>query len=352
MGGKTWYRLFPICVLGCLNAHAASPVWAVRGDHNTVYLAGSVHLLKANDSGLPTAFDRAYAGSRALVMELDLGKVDPMEAAGWMMEHGSLPPGTNLRKTIGDERYRRVSTEATRLGLPMEMADQFSPWVLGLQLTELEYARLGFDAQSGVEEQLQHRAQADGKPTSGLETLPEQLGVFETLSPEEQAKFLDMIVTEMREVDSDTKAVVAAWRAGDAAKLASLLGDEYKSFPALYRTLVSERNKRWIPMNRKAPEGQRELLRRGRGAAPGWGRRAARAHPARWIQGRTVELKKFSSRPVSQPDPAGLHKAATVQTPSESSTPTRTTRQTRRTDSAGCVAASPMRAAISRARSV
>jgi uncharacterized protein YbaP (TraB family) len=180
-------------------------------------------------------------------MELDLGKVDPMEAAGWMMQHGTLPQGSNLRQAIGEERYRRVSTEASRLGLPMEMAGQFAPWVLGLQLLELQYAQLGFDSQSGVEEQLEHRAQADGKPTSGLETLSEQLGVFETLSPEDQAKFLDLVVTEMRDVGSDTQAVIAAWRAGDAAKLAALLGDEYKSFPALYRTLVTDRNRRWLP---------------------------------------------------------------------------------------------------------
>src|SRR6185312_17284313 len=228
-------------------AHAASPVWAIHGDHNTVYLAGSVHLLKANDARLPSAFDQAYAGSRALVMELDLGKVDPMQAAGWMMEHGTLPEGSNLRQAIGEERYRRVSAAATRLGMPMEMANQFAPWVLGLQLMELQYTQLGFDSQSGVEQQLEHRAQTDGKPTSGLETLQEQLGVFETLTSEQQARFLDLVVTEMRDVGSDTQSVITAWRTGDAAKLAALLGDEYKSFPALYRTLVSDRNKRWVP---------------------------------------------------------------------------------------------------------
>jgi len=40
--------------------------------------------------------------------------------------------------------------------------------------------------------------------------------MFETLSPEEQARFLDLVVTEMHDVDSDTRAVVTAWRAGDA----------------------------------------------------------------------------------------------------------------------------------------
>ena len=256
MGRKTCRGLLALGLLCCLTAHAGSPVWVIRGEHNTVYLAGSVHLLKANDSVLPGAFDRAYAGSRTLVMELDLGKVDPLAAAGWMMDHGTLPAGSNLRKAIGDERYRRVAAEAERLGLPMEMADQFAPWVLGLQLMELQYAQLGFDSQSGVEQQLEQRAQTDGKPTTGLETLSQQLGLFEALSPEEQARFLDLVVTEMHDVGSDTQAVVTAWRAGDAAKLASLLGEEYKSFPALYRALVTDRNRRWVPQIEKLLKAQ------------------------------------------------------------------------------------------------
>jgi len=250
--GRTMRRwLLALGLLGSLTAHAGSPVWALHGEHNTVYLAGSVHLLRANDAALPAAFERAYAGSRALVMELDLGKLDQLEAGSWMMAHGTLPDGSSLRKAVGEERYRRVTAEADRLGLPMEAADRQTPWAIGLELLELQYMQLGFDPEQGVEQQLERRAQTDGKPTSGLETVTEQLGVFETLSPEDQARFLDLVVTEMHEVESETQSVVAAWRTGDARKLAALLGDEYKSFPTLYRTLVTDRNRRWLPQIEK-----------------------------------------------------------------------------------------------------
>jgi len=251
VGRKTRRWLLALGLLGSLTAYAGSPVWAIHGDHNTVYLAGSVHLLKAGDSSLPAAFDHAYGGSKALVMELDISKVDQMEMAGWMMEHGMLKEGTTLRATIGEDRYRRVSAEAERLGVPMEAADLLEPWALGLQLLEMQYMQLGFDPQQGVEQQLQRRAQTDGKPISGLETMDEQLGVLQGMSYPDQARFLDMIVTEMHDVESETQSVVTAWRTGDAAKLAALLSDEYKSFPALYRLLVTERNKRWVPQIEK-----------------------------------------------------------------------------------------------------
>jgi uncharacterized protein YbaP (TraB family) len=250
VGRQTFFGPFWIALglLGGLNwAHAASPVWAIHGDHNTVYLAGSVHLLKANDSTLPAAFDRAYAGSQTLVMEIDLGKVDQSSAAAWMLQNGVLPQGKTLRDVVGETRYQRISNEAQRLGLPLDMLQQFQPWVLGLQMTELEYTREGFDPEAGVEQQLERRAQSDGKPTMGLETLDQQLGFFQALTTDQQNKFLDLTLEDLHEVDSEFRQVIGSWRAGDADKLAALLSEEYQRFPALYQLLVTQRNHSWEP---------------------------------------------------------------------------------------------------------
>ena len=260
MGRKARFWLLALGLFGSVTAHAASPVWALHGDHNTVYLAGSVHLLKAAESTLPPGFDRAYKGSKAIVMELAIDKVDPMATASWMMENGMLQEGTTLRDKIGEERYRRVSKEAERLSVPTEAIDMMQPWVVGLQLIEMQYMKLGYDPQSGVEQQLQHKAQADGKPISGLETMDEQLGVLQGMSNADQARFLDMVVDEMHDVGGETQSVVNAWRSGDAGKLSALLGDEYKSFPNLYRLLVSERNKRWVPQIEKLLHGSQDAF--------------------------------------------------------------------------------------------
>jgi len=120
--------------------------------------------------------------------------------------------------------------------------------------------QLGFDPRSGVEQQLEHDAQADGKPISGLETIDEQLGALQGMSNADQARFLDMVVSEMHDVESETQSVVTAWRTGDAPKLAALLSDEYKSFPNLYRVLVSERNKRWVPQIEKLLHGNQDVF--------------------------------------------------------------------------------------------
>ena len=171
-----------------------------------------------------------------------------------------LAQGKTLEGTLGAERYRRVAAEATRLGLPTELLGQMKPWVLGMQLLEMQYAQLGFDPQQGVEQQLLQRAQTDTKEIRGLETLPEQLGVFESLSSEDQAKFLDLVVSEMHEVESETREVVNAWRSGDTQKLAAELGAEYQRFPSLYRSLVTERNRRWLPQIEQLLKDKRDCF--------------------------------------------------------------------------------------------
>lgn len=242
----SWW-LLALGLLGSLSTEAASPVWAIRGAHNTVYLAGSIHLLRAADAKLPPGFALAYGDSARLVMELDLGKLDQLGLAEWMLEHGALPEDASLRGLLGEARYQRVSTAAATLGLPVAALDREAPWVVGLQLAELEYAQLGFDPEQGVEQQLVQRAQADRKPTAGLESVAEELGVFEAMPRAEQAQFLDMVLDDLGEGDTEIRTVLAAWRSGDAARLAALLAHEYRSFPTLYRALVADRNARWLP---------------------------------------------------------------------------------------------------------
>jgi len=247
VGPTTLRWLLGLGLLGCLSAQAASPVWAVRGPHNIVYLAGSIHMLPADDAALPAGFTRAYADSTKLVMELDLAKFDPMEAMTWMMDHGTLPAGTTLRGLLGEQRYGRVSGAATSLGMPMAGLDTLAPWVVGIEITDAAYEHEGFDPDQGVEEQLLRLAQTDHKPTAGLETLPEELGSLSSLSSADQIRMLDQTVDELKDLKSEMREVTGAWRSGDRAHLAALLSSEYGAFPSLYKPLVTDRNQRWLP---------------------------------------------------------------------------------------------------------
>lgn len=247
-------------LLGSLSARAQSPVWALHGAHHTVYLAESVHLLKPGDSALPGAVTRAYADSGELVMEMDLARLDTASVTAWMLEHGRYPEGESLQQALGTQRYARVLAKATALGLPLEQLAMLRPWVAALTLTDLMYLKLGYQADSGVEEQLIARAQADGRPTAGLETLDQELGQLERLSPEAQARFLELTLEDLGDTGAETEQMLRAWRTGNNTELAAELSDAYRQFPELYRVLVSERNERWLPQIEAFLNGDHNVL--------------------------------------------------------------------------------------------
>jgi uncharacterized protein YbaP (TraB family) len=253
--------LLIVGLLGCLDAQAQSPVWALKGAHNTVHLAGSVHLLKKDDMSLPPAFEHAYASAKTLVMEVDIDDMDTPDAQALLLQKGMFADGSTLRESISPASYGRVEAEATRLGLPMEGLQQFEPWAVALALTQLEYVQLGFDPDEGVERQLGRRAHADGKHILGLETLGQQIGILASLSKDDQAAFLDQTVTDMHDADRETQEIVAAWRSGDAARLAALMSEDFRNFPSLYYALVTDRNRRWMPqIERFLKAGQNYLV--------------------------------------------------------------------------------------------
>ena len=106
---------------------------------------------------------------------------------------------------------------------------------------------LGFEPGLGVEEQLKARALADHKPIDGLERIEDQLGLFDALPPEEQARLLELTLEDSATSVRDIDALTRAWRRGDARALARLLLREYRHFPSLYEPLVYGRNRNWLP---------------------------------------------------------------------------------------------------------
>lgn len=244
------FALLAVVTTGAAAARAdsAGPVWSVhRPGGGTVYLAGSVHVLDTARSQLPPAFEMAYRDAERIVMEIDMDDVDPAAAAEFLAANAMIEGGGNLRTLLGAERFARADAEARALGLPLDSVAQLEPWAVALALTQLQLVKLGLDPEQGVEQQLTTRARADGKPIAGLETIEDQLGVLDGLSYADQARFLELTVDEADTMTTELDKMLAAWRRADTAALERLLLDEYEKMPTLYRPLVTDRNRRWLP---------------------------------------------------------------------------------------------------------
>jgi uncharacterized protein YbaP (TraB family) len=230
------------------DASARSVLWTVRGEHNTVYLLGSIHVLRPGDGELPRAALEAYADAEQLVMEIDLDDpavADPAEMLGTMQRAALLPEGESLRSALGED-YAAIAARARESGLELAALDRFAPWFVATMLLQLELVQRGFQPELGIEQQLADRAVRDRKPIEGLETAGQQFAVLAGLPLPEQKRFLMMSLAESERLDEEIEALLAAWRSGDAEALEDMLSAAFDEFPELYRPLTEDRNLAWL----------------------------------------------------------------------------------------------------------
>jgi uncharacterized protein YbaP (TraB family) len=231
---------------GIAHADGAS-VWSMKGERNTVYLAGSVHALPQDQAGFSTQLEMAYEAADALVMEVDLDDLDPLEAVEFITSRGTLTGPETLADVLGAEKYRSVSELAASVGLPEFAIAKLEPWAAALMLTQVALMSTGYDPQLGIDMQLMNRARADRKPIEGLETIEDQLGIFDGRSTAEQVKFLVQAANDVPEMRDDLERLIRAWREGDLAAMERELQEERSHAPALYDQLLGARNRAWMP---------------------------------------------------------------------------------------------------------
>jgi len=222
-------------------------LWTVEGQHNTVYLLGSIHVLRASDGGLPQVADAAYADAEQLVMEIDMddAAAEPLALVGSMQRAATLPAGQTLRGVLGSD-YAHVQAQALEAGVDLAALDGYAPWFVALTLMTLELAKRGFDPALGIEQTLAARASTDHKPITGLETAEQQFAVLSSLPLPEQKRFLLMSLEEAGRMDEELESMLTAWRTGDTDKLETLLTAEFDKFPELYKPLTEDRNRAWM----------------------------------------------------------------------------------------------------------
>ncbi len=225
----------------------AVPLWSVQGDHGTVWLLGSVHLLRAEDQPLPAPLHEAYERASRVVLELDPAELEPAATQAALQRIGVMSPDRSAAEVLAPGEWRQAEALAAELGLDLQAIAGFEPWFAALVLYNGALAGAGYDAALGVDQQIADWAARDGKPVTGLETIDEQLSLFKDFTPDAQRQLLLKTLADLAQIEADTAQLVATWRAGDIASLARQLEEDFRDFEALRVRIVTNRNRAWLP---------------------------------------------------------------------------------------------------------
>lgn len=237
-----------------------APIWELKGDSATIYLAGSVHLLREKDMPIPAAFDEVYALADRLVFELDMADMMNPETAMTIRQQGMLPEDESLSDHFDEETITAIKSYAGEMGLPAAILEKMKPGTLFITLTSLAATRHGARPDLGIEIQYYQKAVRDNKPTSGLETMAFQMGIFQKLSIETLTRMIHEMIEKQDESAEDLDKIIAAWRSGEAKLIEEIIVSELAEEKEVKELLLDERNRNWIPSIEEALEGDEDVL--------------------------------------------------------------------------------------------
>jgi uncharacterized protein YbaP (TraB family) len=218
-------------------------LWVVKDDDTTIYLFGTVHVLKPGLSWFDEAVKAAFDKSDEVVLEMI--EPDAATMADIVMRKAINANGDTVTEALPADKREAYAKALADVGVPAAMLDHFKPWYAAVALSVLPLKKLGYDPESGAERTITAAAKASGKELVGLETPEQQIGYFDALPKELQVKFLVSTLNDYAKMGSELDKMVASWAAGDPDTLGKTMNEGMRETPEVGKILLTDRNARW-----------------------------------------------------------------------------------------------------------
>ena len=225
-------------------ASAEPALWVVKGKDATIYLFGTVHLLKPDAKWLTPKVEKAF--NEAQTLKLEIANLDDQAAAqGAVMKFG-LDLAHPLSSKLNEADRSTLAAAEAQYGLPAANLEPLKPWLAGLTFSVLPMQKAGFDPKSGVELKLLALAHERKETVAGFETIEQQMGYFDGLPVDQQVSFLREAIDKGPKAASELERVEAAWEKGDVETIGRYMNEDMKKDdPRLYDLLLTKRNERF-----------------------------------------------------------------------------------------------------------
>src|SRR5262245_32450101 len=222
-------------------------LWRIEGPVPS-YLYGTVHVPDARVLELPEVVRRALSASDVFNAEIPLDGGTQLSMMGKIM----LPPGQDLRSLVGEEVFARLLRAVSKsLGATAPpgaaevlaaMLTPMKPWAVMSQVELLEFIPDISAGRQPLDVMLYAIADKAGKELGGLESLDEQVAVFEAFTKEEQVK---MLVSSLEDLEkprpaglSPARELVDLYLTGDLNRLAAEMKKQQPQDAALSKKFM------------------------------------------------------------------------------------------------------------------
>jgi uncharacterized protein YbaP (TraB family) len=252
------------CFANGISQTEKSLLWRITGRDlpRPSYLYGTIHMICPEDLKLDDSLVRSVEMSNRLFFEID------MDAPGMMLKTMKLSmlSSGSLRDLMKPEDYEELSGFVKdSLGLPMVMLNRMKPIVL---MSMLYTKALTCKTPGSYEEALSRLAKKLNVPISGLETLEDQMSIFDQIPDSTEIQMLMNMVKHFNDHRTEFDSMIQAYKSKDLSRLGSMISaaPDISGFEDL---LLVNRNKKWISVMQDEMKKSGCLFAVGAGHLPG-----------------------------------------------------------------------------------
>ena len=219
-----------------------STLWKIEGNglEKPSYLFGTIHI--TCDATIEDDVKKALDETSQIVLELDMD--DPTMQAK-MMSRIYLPKGESIRDYVSDEEYNAIDSLLTNhMGMPLKLMENMKPFFLSSSL----YPKLLDCPLQSFELELMKIAKAQKEDIKGLETIEEQMQVFDNIPLKDQYADLIRMAEDNLEYDKTNFAkMLEVYKEENISEMLEMMDDENHQTVAEHQdVLLEKRNKNWI----------------------------------------------------------------------------------------------------------
>ena len=242
--------LIIVLILG--TAHAQVPteaalLWKIEGRDlpKPSYLYGTIHLICPSDFVLSDTLKACLKQTDRLTLEIDMDDPGLMMAMARSM---SMSGGNQLKQLLDSTDYSRLNRYfKDSVGMNIAPFERAKPFML---MSILLNRVLACQPQS-YELALMGLAKKQNSEVLGLETVEEQMAVFDSIPYAAQANMLITLMDSLPQARREFGKMVEVYKQKNLSGLYALTMESEFEMENQQEILLSDRNKRWIPIIQK-----------------------------------------------------------------------------------------------------
>jgi uncharacterized protein YbaP (TraB family) len=232
----------------------------VQGKNCSLYLLGSVHALKPEQYPLPAVIESAFNDSQIVAFETDIAAMEDPAMAMKLMSKAKLPEGQTLQTQLSPEIYQQLTNHLKGSVVPMFMMEQFTPGFAAMMLVVSEIQKMGLDPNYGLDKHFFPLAQKAQKKIVPLETVEFQMDLLTTFTKAEGESLIKSTLKDIDTMEKEFGDLIKAWETGDDKGLEKILNKGMEEEPVIYKRLLTDRNKNWIPKLEEMLQGDKNAI--------------------------------------------------------------------------------------------